>query len=107
MSEPSNTKETLIMPKTDAKTSSRENRTICLFFSQKTYTEDILNPQNFRKHLDKQIELFQELFPPEISKGYRMKDIYWSKKQAIPIRRIEVGGHILHDSSLLYDALYD
>lgn len=38
------------------------------------------------------IELFPELFPAEIVEGYRMKDMYWSKKQGIATRRIEIAG---------------
>jgi hypothetical protein len=61
-------------------------------FFQETYNADIINPIDFRKCIDQNIALFPELFPPEISKGYQMKDIYYPKKQSVPIRRIEIAG---------------
>ncbi|BBO81023.1 hypothetical protein DSCO28_15890 [Desulfosarcina ovata subsp. sediminis] len=62
---------------------NRNNRTICLPFSQDNYECNILNPKDFRLCLDQRIELFPELFPDEIANGYQMKDIYRSKKQSI------------------------
>ena len=38
------------------------------------------------------MELFSELFPSEITNGYRMKDFYLSKKLSIRIRRIKIAG---------------
>jgi hypothetical protein len=65
------------MGKADAKSAHRNN---------------INNAFDFRICIDERIELFPELFPPEITKGYLMKDIYQSKKQSIAIRRIEIAG---------------
>lgn len=48
------------------------------------------DPIDFRKCIDERIKLFPELFPYEITNGYLMKDIYYCKKQSIPIRRIEI-----------------
>ena len=76
----------------DSKTTACNNRTICVPFSQEIYCAKIQDPKNFRKCLYECVQSFPELFPPEISKGYRMKDIYYSKKQAILIRRIDIGG---------------
>jgi len=76
----------------DAKSAHRNNRTICLPFSQEVYNGNINNAFDFRICIDERIELFPELFPPEITKGYLMKDIYHSKKQSIAIRRIEIAG---------------
>lgn len=73
-----------------SKSTPRENRTIVVPFDQDKYPEMILNPDKFRDALDYFIKLYPELFPPEISLGYRMKDIYHPKKLSIPIRRIEV-----------------
>ena len=53
------------------------------------------DPLDFRKCVAERIELFPELFPPEIAKGYLMKDIYYSKKLSIPIRRIEIVGTLI------------
>jgi len=68
----------------------QKNRTICLPFDQTAYQQCVSDAKVFRKFIDEQIELFPELFPIEVSDGYRMKDIYYSKKQAISIRRIEI-----------------
>jgi hypothetical protein len=72
------------------KSTPSKNRIIVVPFDQDKYAEIISEPGKFRESLDKFIEQNPELFPPEISLGYRMKDIYYSKKLSIPIRRIEV-----------------
>ena len=76
----------------DVTSTNQNNRIICLPFSQDNYENIIQNPNDFRKCIDQQIELFPELFPPEITDGYRMKDKYPSKKLPVTIRRIEVCG---------------
>ena len=76
------------MGKADPHSAHRSNRTICLPFSQQDYNANVNDQANFRKCIDDRIKLFPELFPPEITNGYQMKDIYISKKQAIMIRRI-------------------
>ena len=63
------------MGKADTQSAHRNNRTICLPFSQEVYDACIKNPIDFRIYVDKQIELFPELFPVGIEKGYLMKDI--------------------------------
>jgi hypothetical protein len=78
------------MEKTGTKSVTRENRSICLPFSQENYESIINKPIDFRLCIDQLIELLPELFPSEITKGYRMKDIYWSKKLNINTRRIEI-----------------
>ena len=78
------------MGKADLKSTLRKNRIICLPFSQENYCENVHDPVAFRKCMDYRIEQFPELFPPEITQGYLMKDIYQSKKLSIPIRRIEI-----------------
>ena len=80
------------MGKADTKSAHRDNRTICLPFSQQVYNANINIALDFRKCIDERIELFPELFPPEITKGYRMKDIYYSNKQYVAIRGIEIAG---------------
>jgi hypothetical protein len=80
------------MGKADEESAHRNNRTICLPFSQEDYNANVTDPDNFRKCIDERIELFPELFPPEIAQGYLMKDIYPSKKQGITIRRIDICG---------------
>ena len=39
-----------------------------------------MKPVDFRNFINEQINLFPELFPPEIANGFQMKDIYHSKK---------------------------
>ena len=73
-------------------TPSCGNRTICLPFSEEEYLESIHHPPRFRAILNESIEQFPQLFPPEIQAGYRMKDIRYSSKLALPLRRIEVQG---------------
>ena len=80
------------MEEVDTKSTTRHNRNICLPFSQDIYNENIEDPINFRKCINERIELFPELFPPEIATGYLMKDSYCSKKQLIMTRRIEIAG---------------
>lgn len=80
------------MGKTEQLPSNRNNRTICLPFSQEIYLSNIDNASDFRKSVDERIKMFPELFPFEIAKGYKMKDGYFSKKQKIKLRRIEIDG---------------
>lgn len=76
----------------DLTSTNRNNRIICLPFSQDNYERNIHNADDFKICIDKRIELFPELFPAQIVHGYRMKDIYRSKKQSIWIRRIAIAG---------------
>ncbi len=80
------------MEKADFKPAYRKNRTICLPFSQEEYLANIHESFNFRNCIDDRIELLMDLFPPEIKNGYKMKEIRFSKKLSIPIRRIEIAG---------------
>jgi hypothetical protein len=48
------------------------------------------DPQSFRQFLDRQIETYPELFPPEIRRGDRMKDFYTSRKTGWRLRRIDL-----------------
>ncbi|MBF0288835.1 MAG: hypothetical protein HQM14_13550 [SAR324 cluster bacterium] len=77
--------------------STRPNRTICLAITVELYLQIILNAVAFRKYLNGQIEVCHELFPGEILIGYRMKDIYYSKKQNIPIHDPSIFCYPLHD----------
>src|SRR3954453_12831237 len=46
--------------------------------SQEQYEQIVDDPTQFRAYLDRQIEATPDLFPPEIRRGYRMKDTYTS-----------------------------
>ncbi len=68
----------------------RGQKTICIPCSQEQYERVVDDPEQFRKLLDRQIEATPELFPPEIRRGYRMKDVYTSRKTGWKLRRIEL-----------------
>ena len=48
------------------------------------------DPERYREFLDRLIATSPELFPPEIERGYRMKDTYRSRKTGWRLRRIEL-----------------
>lgn len=68
----------------------RGQKTICLPCSQQQYEQIVDDPQRFRQFLDQQIQAHPELFPPEIRRGYRMKDLYTSRKTGWRLRRIDL-----------------
>ena len=67
----------------------RGQKTICIPCSQRQYQEIVHDPVQFRADLDRQIEATPELLPPEIRRGYRMMDLYTSRKTGWELRRIE------------------
>lgn len=68
----------------------RGQKTICIPCSQQQYEPIVDDPTLFRAYLDRQIEDTPDLFPPEIQRGYRMKDVYTSRKTGWKLRRIEL-----------------
>src|SRR5512143_3706256 len=68
----------------------RGQKTICIPCSQEQYERIVDDPALFRACLDQQIEATPDLFPPEIRRGYRMKDLYISRKTGWKLRRIEL-----------------
>jgi hypothetical protein len=68
----------------------RGQKTICIPCSQQEYERVVDDPEAFRRLLDHQIEATPDLFPPEIRRGYRMKDVYRSRKTGWKLRRIEL-----------------
>src|SRR5512143_2024229 len=68
----------------------RGQKAICIPCSQQQYEQVFDDPEQFRRLLDHQIEATPELFPPEIRRGYRMKNIYTSRKTGWKLRRIEL-----------------
>src|SRR5918997_6166602 len=68
----------------------RGQKTICLPCSQQEYERIIDDPAQFRSFLDRHLQASPELFPPEIGRGYRMKDTYTSRKTGWTLRRIEL-----------------
>ena len=68
----------------------RGQKTICIPCSQQQYEQVADDPERFRKLLDQQTEATPEMFPPEIRRGYRMKDLYTSRKTGWTLRRIEL-----------------
>jgi hypothetical protein len=71
----------------------RGHKTICIPCSQRESERVVGDPAEFRKLLDRQIEATPQLFPAEIGRGYRMKDIYPSRKTGGKLRRIELRDH--------------
>jgi hypothetical protein len=79
------------MPAADRTTGpTRGPKTICVPCSQEQYERIVDDPLLFREFLDRQIEAAPELFPPEIRRGYRMKDTYTSRKTGWRLRRIDL-----------------
>ena len=68
----------------------RGRKTICLSCSRQEYEQVVDDPERFRNFLDRHIEATPELFPAEIRRGYRMKDVYRSRKTGCELRRIEL-----------------
>ncbi len=68
----------------------RGHKTICIPCSSQEYERVVGDPEMFRKFLDRQVEATPELFPPGIDRGYRMKDVYTSRKTGCKLRRIEL-----------------
>ena len=83
---------------------ARGQKTICVPCSQQPYERIVHDPTLFREFLDRQIEATPELFPPEIHKGYRMKDISTSRKTGYRLRRIDLRddrSYLIHPSFLM------
>ena len=70
--------------------SVRGRKTICIPCSQQEYEQVVDDPEQFRRFLDRHIESMPELFPSEIPRGYRMKDVYPFRKTGWKLRRIEL-----------------
>ena len=82
----------------------RGQRTICIPCSQEQYERIVYDPALFRAYLDRQIDATPDLFPPEICRGYRMKDLYTSRKTGWKLRRIELRdpqGYLVRPSFLM------
>ena len=79
------------MPASDRSTEpTRGPKTICIPCSQKQYGRIVDDPVLFRGFLDQQIKATPELCSPEIQRGYRMKDLYTSRKTGWRLRRIDL-----------------
>jgi hypothetical protein len=79
------------MPVADRSTKpTRAPKTIFIPCSQGQYERIVDDPARFREFLDQQIEATPELFPPDIQRGYRMKDLYTSRKTGWRLRRIDL-----------------
>jgi len=68
----------------------RGQKTIGIPCSQEQYERIVEDPALFRACLDRHIEAMPDLFPPEIRQGYRMKDVYTSRKTGWRLRRIDL-----------------
>ena len=68
----------------------RGQKTICIPCSLQQYEQVVGDPERFRNFLDRHVEATPELFPAAIRRGYRMKDVYHSRKTGCELRRIEL-----------------
>jgi hypothetical protein len=68
----------------------RGQKTLCIPCSPEEYQQVVGDPERFRSFLGRHIGATPELFPPEIGRGYRMKDLYRSRKTGWALRRIEL-----------------
>src|SRR5512143_3123094 len=66
----------------------RGQKTICIPCSPEEYQQVVGDPERFRSLLDRHIEATPELFPAGIRRGYRMKDLYRSRKTGCELRRM-------------------
>jgi hypothetical protein len=84
-------------------TTKRVNQVIRVPLLEEGYESIVTDTKEFRCQLDELITECPELFPAEILQGYQMKEIYWSKKMDIPIRRIQVGSisYTVHPSFVM------
>ncbi len=76
----------------DQKTSLRHDRTICMYFCQKTYEAVVNDSAEFRNVLTKSALSNPEVFPEKIMEGFELKDMRHSIKLKITIRRILIAG---------------
>jgi hypothetical protein len=70
--------------------SLRGRKTICLPIAPDQYPALVEDLERFRTHLDEQIGLHPELFPPPIKSGYRFFGTTYSQKQQLKLRRIQL-----------------
>jgi hypothetical protein len=68
----------------------RGQKTICIPCSAEEYQRVVGDPERFRTLLDRHLASTPELFPAEIRRGYRRKDLYRSRKTGWDLRRIEL-----------------
>ena len=65
------------------------DKTICLpIDSGIEYEKLVEDEREYRSYLEKKIEKYPELFPPDIEKGFRLHGFVKSKRQEIRTRRI-------------------
>jgi hypothetical protein len=87
----------------------RGQKTICIPCSPEEYHQVVGDPEWFLDFLDRHIEATPELFPAEIRRGYRKKDLYRSRMTGCELRRIELrnlpcGGHAIRGRAFTWDA---
>ncbi len=68
----------------------RAKITLCIPVTWEKYIECVSDSRSFRALVLEIRHIHPELFPAEIEKGFKMKDIRKSVKQCIAIRRIEI-----------------
>jgi hypothetical protein len=84
----------------------RGRKTICLSGSRQEDEQVVDDPERFRNFLDRPIKATPELFPPEIRRGDRRKDLSPSRKTGWKLRRSELRnltGYLVRPSFLRPD----
>ncbi|MDQ2877433.1 MAG: hypothetical protein M3Y33_22545, partial [Actinomycetota bacterium] len=68
----------------------RGSHSICVPAAEGEYAAIVQDPERFRQWLAEAAGRSPELFPEGFGRGFRMKDVYVSKKLGIRLRRIEL-----------------
>src|SRR4051794_26226896 len=69
---------------------TRGSHSICVPAVEGEYTVVVQDPKRFRAWLEGVARQSPELFPAGFGQGFRMKDVYVSKKLGVRVRRIEL-----------------
>jgi hypothetical protein len=79
-------------PEKDFDPLSNKSKQLCFFVDQAEYGNIVLEPEAFRRYLDREIALHPELFPAAIQQGYKMYDMLPASQKlaGIRLRRIEL-----------------
>src|SRR4051812_34552772 len=69
---------------------TRGSHSICVPAAEGEYESVVRDPKRFRAWLEGAARRSPELFPEGFGQGFRMKDVYVSKKLGVRVRRIEL-----------------
>jgi len=69
---------------------ARGSHSICVPAAEAEYSEFVKDPARFRRWLAGLAQRSPELFPAGFDQGFRMKDLYRSRKLGVTLRRVEM-----------------